>query len=358
MNEFDEIWYLLANPEVRRAVMRGEFPTGRDHYEIHGQAEGRQPTRPADRRPAAAGPQAGRVACLVMAYSAPRVLAAASRVYRAMGWDVLVHLDAKVPLSRYANDMAGGAGRCEFIAQRNEGFWGGMSQLDATFCLLNRALGGDYDRFVLITDDTFPVRTPDEIAAAIALPVDRLSFTALRPDHEFARRYEDFALYDHRATNPRGGGMRVIDEEFFRLFDEMKALRAVGKKKLAVHWGFAYWALTRATVDDILGVCLRDANLWQSFRFSRQPDELMIQSVAGNFLSDRPFEPCPVLMEFPPTGGPKLYADLDSLPEAIPPGQVFARKFPDTAWAFCDVLADRLIAGEGPGTLRRNGGRE
>ena len=38
---FDEQGYLDANPDVADAVLRGQFPSGRAHFELHGHSEGR-----------------------------------------------------------------------------------------------------------------------------------------------------------------------------------------------------------------------------------------------------------------------------------------------------------------------------
>jgi hypothetical protein len=44
---FDEAFYLEANPDVRAAVEDKIFRSGYEHYQRHGKAEGRLPTRPA-----------------------------------------------------------------------------------------------------------------------------------------------------------------------------------------------------------------------------------------------------------------------------------------------------------------------
>ena len=41
--EFDEDWYLERYPDVRAAVRAELLPSGREHYRLHGRAEGRQP---------------------------------------------------------------------------------------------------------------------------------------------------------------------------------------------------------------------------------------------------------------------------------------------------------------------------
>lgn len=43
---FDESYYLRAHPDVAAAVGRGEFPSGRAHYEQFGRVEGRRATAP------------------------------------------------------------------------------------------------------------------------------------------------------------------------------------------------------------------------------------------------------------------------------------------------------------------------
>jgi chromosome segregation ATPase len=43
---FDEEWYLKNNPDVRAAVERGELRSGRQHYRMQGQNEGRSPLPP------------------------------------------------------------------------------------------------------------------------------------------------------------------------------------------------------------------------------------------------------------------------------------------------------------------------
>jgi SAM-dependent methyltransferase len=44
MTPFDEELYLASNPDVARAVKAGQFRSGREHFELHGRAEGRSPT--------------------------------------------------------------------------------------------------------------------------------------------------------------------------------------------------------------------------------------------------------------------------------------------------------------------------
>ena len=41
INSFDEVNYLLANPDVAAAVKNGKFKTGKDHFNLYGRSENR-----------------------------------------------------------------------------------------------------------------------------------------------------------------------------------------------------------------------------------------------------------------------------------------------------------------------------
>ena len=47
MRSFDEINYLLANPDVALAVKQGAFSSGRKHFDVYGRRE-RHPLHPDD----------------------------------------------------------------------------------------------------------------------------------------------------------------------------------------------------------------------------------------------------------------------------------------------------------------------
>jgi hypothetical protein len=267
----------------------------------------------------------------VAAYQAPRVLSAAVRAYRAMGWDVLVHLDAKVDLDAYRAEID-----AAFIEPRIPIFWGGMSQVDAQFLLFDAALAAGADRIVYVTDNTLPIRPLREIDAALREPIDRIHISCPKPGTDHALRYETFAIYDHIATNPRGNPSRVLDAAFFDLAREADGLRLMGKKPLRVYWGLAYRVFTRETIQRIMGICRNDPHLWASFKFSQIPEETMIPSVIGNYLPDLIHADNPVFMDFTQGRGPLVY---DRLPVA-PPHCLFARKF---APENCEAIVDGLL---------------
>jgi hypothetical protein len=49
--DFDEVGYLAANPDVKAAVARGEWASGRAHFDVFGKTEGRQQRRSGEIEP-------------------------------------------------------------------------------------------------------------------------------------------------------------------------------------------------------------------------------------------------------------------------------------------------------------------
>ena len=65
---------------------------------------------------------------------------------------------------------------CTFVEDPVEIFWGGYSMVRAELKLLAMARGaGPYEKYLLISDDAFPVHTPDMLAMHFSNPDDQIS---------------------------------------------------------------------------------------------------------------------------------------------------------------------------------------
>ena len=117
-----------------------------------------------------------KLACMVIGCYAPQILAQVLPVFRAAGWDVFVHVDAKVDLSSYQAALGENAAYCRFV-DPVEVYWGGYSMMEAEFRLIRAARNaGAYDKFLLISDDTLPVFPPDWLNAVL-WPASRLRYS-------------------------------------------------------------------------------------------------------------------------------------------------------------------------------------
>lgn len=70
-DDFDEAWYLAKHPDVAAGVARGDWKSGREHYERTGKSSGRLGSAPATKAPAAAEPSAPPPTAGLQAAAAP-----------------------------------------------------------------------------------------------------------------------------------------------------------------------------------------------------------------------------------------------------------------------------------------------
>jgi hypothetical protein len=288
-----------------------------------------------------------RVACLVIAYSGAAVLAHTLPVYRRAGWDVFVHLDAKADIDVYRTAMAEAADQCRFIPNRTKVFWGGYSMMQAEFDLIHTArAASQYDRYVLISDDALPTRAPRELRSMIHADVDRITVQCAPEHTTFWDRYHGFYYFDHDATQPRGRPLTEIDEALVRKIRQLEWLRWRGKAPITVYFGSQFWCLTAETMDEILTICEQRPTLCPSFEFAALPDELMFQSICGNYLSEgRVFAGSIMWADFSKGHGPLVYSCKDDLPTDLAEQYAFARKADPQATQFlADHCAELLGA--------------
>ncbi len=296
------------------------------------------PSRPRDRP---------RVACLVLASHAPAVLAVTSRVLVSAAWRMFVHLDRKSDGSAYREALGEAAAGCEFVPDPVEVFWGGFSMIRAMLKLLETARErGEFDRFVLISDDSIPVRTPESLAELFDPAVEYIDLIRQEPGTEFYERYREFFFLDHAVSSVRTRKPRLfspIDDAFLQKIGELQDLKRAGKKALDIYWGSQFWALTRSSIERVLMTIKSDSHLLKSFEFSAIPDELLIQSVVGGFRSSILVEPSPMYVDWDISPGPRVFRDVEDFPYDLMPYHAFIRKIEPSEGLFLRNLS-RWIA--------------
>jgi hypothetical protein len=292
-----------------------------------------------------------KLACLVLAYRGAAVLAATAPVYHAAGWDIYVHLDAKGDMARYRADLGQSAALCRFIEPRELVFWGGYSMIRAQLRLIEATLAGDYDKFLLISDDTLPLFPPSHLNDILGAEGD---FVSAMPEGRGSRNqliYRQFYYYDHQATTmkgPRTEQGTQIDETFEAAIADIAALRRRGKKDITLAYGSQFWALERESLQLILDTVASDEHLVKSFQYARLPDELMFQSI----LLQAKYKPGgihtgPVMADFhSQDGGPRILHSIEGLPFDLESYQVFARKAAPSARHMLSAVSERLLRGQ------------
>jgi hypothetical protein len=270
-----------------------------------------------------------RLALLVLAYREPDVLRAAIPIYKAAGCDIFVHLDRKADQKEYATRLGEEAKVCRFVERRASVFWAGFSMVEAELSLILTAMTErHYERFVLISDDTFPLLPSSALGAYLAEDYDRVMLRKLAPNDPFMARYDQYFFLDHQATALLGRPIEsaAVDQAMLdRMADIQNAMRR-GKKKIDIYYGSQWWSITRGSMETILGQLENDFHLLESFRYSAVPDEIMFQTLVGNYVSISRVRNGPVYVEWGREPKPYVFSSLSDL-EPITPDYAFARKF-------------------------------
>jgi hypothetical protein len=206
---------------------------------------------------------------------------------------------------------------------------------------------GPYDKYLLMSDDSFPVVPASQLRERLSTGTDLIS-AARQPKASYIHgRYHDFYCYDHATTSTRDEARTgIIDEALEEKIAEIAVLRRIGKKAIEVYWGSQFWALGASSVDLVLRLAATDRHLAKSFEYAALPDELMIQSIIGNYTSHEALTTGPVYADCSQPGGPRIMATEKDLPLDLQPSHLFLRKIAPDAANLLDSMQTLLRDGK------------
>ena len=265
-----------------------------------------------------------KIAALVLAYRYPAGIATLAKFFAAGDIDMFIHVDRKIDEApfRQAAESAS-AGGVVFLQDRVEVFWRGFTMVEAAMQLLLLARGrNQYDRFIIISDDSLPLVSPATLRDRLQTEPDFLAATPA-PDR-LRERYEQFFMFDSRATQVRW--IPVIDRhvtpDALRRLARLAALRERGKKLLDGYYSGSQWMSLRSeSADAIVESWLRDEWLRESFEFSEVPDEAYFHTI----LSEAIWKPL-VYVDWSARLPPRVFNTADELSSVDPGGAMFLRK--------------------------------
>ena len=201
-----------------------------------------------------------RFAVHVMAHDHPRLFGDLAASLRHPDIDVFAHIDAKSELAPFA---AAAGSPVTFVRRRVPVYWGGFSQLRATFTLL-RTAGAGYHRHSLLSGTDVLVRPIDEV-------VERWS------------ERSEYLGIERRIDDPGSGHWNKVARYHFP--DQPALGRFSGRVPRPVpttfplHQGSQWWSLTGGAVAHLVDT-LDARRSWLRFhRYSLAPDEYVVQSV-------------------------------------------------------------------------------
>lgn len=294
---------------------------------------------------------------------------------------VFIHMDAKTGLDRLAQAGLRLPAHATLISPRLAVFWGGFTMMRATLALIDAALAeADFDRLVLLSGDTLPVRRPEVLLDELA-PDNRREFIELidvPDDPGLARvtapdatarlgwvqpwRFHNRTDWDHLLLNPATRhqaatqyGLDQSQADWLR--GDAQALVQAALDLLPprppmfprLRYGSQWWALSGATLRAVRPR-LHDPAVQAWFRHMQVSDEHMIHTVLANTL-DIDAVGTPVWSDLAQRAAGRHQLDADGFRRAPRQGRqvLFARKFhPDAAPDLAAALRAGACAGDPP----------
>lgn len=264
------------------------------------------------------------IAALILTYRYPAGITALTRFFHEAEIDTYIHVDAKVDaepfieaacLSTFTNVI--------FVRDRVEVFWRGFSMIEATMRLLQIAKSHrHYDRFVIVSDDSIPIVSPQDMRQMLQLAVE---YTAAGPaPPEFFERYRRFFMLDSKTTQVRwiSDIERVVTTDVLPRLTRLEALRNKGKKPLVAYFHGSQWmGLTATAVDGILSSWSSDVWLRESFEFSEVPDESYFQTI----MAQEVWRPL-MYVDWSTHLPPRVFKTIDEISTVDSQGAMFLRK--------------------------------
>lgn len=286
---------------------------------------------------------AGRIAYLFLCARAPQVFGRAVRALQHPGDAIFAHVDRKIAAAPFEDAAAGSA--VHFLAERVEVTWGTFSMIEAELALIRAArAAGPFDRLVLLSDDSFPLRPLATIRSAILTGRVGVAARRLQPkDRYFLDRYEQFHFFGAGAPRAPRRGFDAADAPALR---ELAAfMEREGKKELSLHHGSQWVVLGAAEAEAILEAD-SDPHLRRSFVYSLVPDEHYFHTIlAGRegFVA----RPDAMYFDWSVSPGPRVFKEPAETLDALWSRRLFMRKIAPESLAIVDFLEAEIGAVRG-----------
>lgn len=297
---------------------------------------------------------------------------------------IFIHMDAKTSPERLAQVGLRLPAHATLISPRLAVFWGGFAMMRATLALIDAALAeADFDRLVLLSGDTLPVRRPDalldelasghrrEFIELIEVPDDPGLAHVTAPDATTRLgwvqpwRFHNRTDWDHLLLNPatrhqaathygldqsRADWLRGDAQALVQACLDLLPPRPRMFPRL--RYGSQWWALSGATLRAIRPR-LHDPAVHAWFRHMQVPDEHMIHTVLANTL-DIESVGTPVWSDLAQHAAGQHQLNAEGFRRAPHQGRqiLFARKFhPDAAPDLAAALRAGTCAGDPSGGM-------
>lgn len=227
-----------------------------------------------------------KIAYICLCHTDPEFVARTARTLKYESDGFFIHVDNKQDIAPFTKACEG-LENVHFVEDRIDNYWGGYNSIIATMRTVKLALStDDYDRFVLLQGQDYPLYSPREIHEFFAAHADveyckakNVSASKNKKDY---MRCCGFWLMDMKPSFPMKY-VRALLHRFNTLGIKYRSVRFKTDTEVwDVHHGWAQFALTRDCIKYVLDVYENNAayNSYMKHRFP--PDEIYIPTIIHN----------------------------------------------------------------------------
>lgn len=241
-----------------------------------------------------------KVCYLILAHAHPDALRKLLTALQHPDNTALVHVDARADLDTFS-----GPDGTLWLENRAVPFHHGWGIVDATLRLLRAA--PDADRYVLLSGDSYPLRSQRRVREVLAADTERMNLLPLPAPQ--ARKHLDRLEGYYPRHDPRGSRViRFAALATRRLLPHRNWRKAFGD--LEPWCGSQWWALTAAARSYLFGEIARRPDFVQFCRHTATPDEHFFHILlASNHDFHRRIRPGVMFADFAEMPGPARITD-------------------------------------------------
>jgi len=219
-----------------------------------------------------------KVAYLILAHRGPEQVKRLVEALDDPRFDIFLHIDGKTDIQKFRTDeYKVRHSKLTVLSKREKVYWGDMSAVRAMFSLYRCALKAEnYDYFVLLSGEDYPVQHSDALCALLADGKERLIAAPLEgPGVLRVKGYWFWKLPKRIMTRALRKGLSLLGVE-------KRPYLTVKGERWEI-WVASQWtALSRGCVEHFLTKAENNPEIFEYFRYSRAPDELVIPTIIMN----------------------------------------------------------------------------
>ena len=227
-----------------------------------------------------------KIAYICLCHTEPEIVARTARALKYGDDGFFVHVDNKQDASPFIKACEGISG-VHFVENRIDNFWGGFNSIIATMRTLQLAMKtDDYDRFVLLQGQDYPLYSPREIHEFFASHAD-VEYCKARNVSTSKNKKDYMRCCGYWLMDMKPSGLMKYARALLHRFNTLgikyrSPVFKDGKTEWSVYHGWAQFALTRDCVKYVLDVYENDTAYNDYMRHRFPPDEIYIPTIIHN----------------------------------------------------------------------------